>query len=273
MSCQALKANLRPCRNWSCLDSDFCAQHKSLSREEFKKRWVSRFILGQQGYVHYTHWNQTVGVKMLSDMESKRIILTPADIANIPPRDRYLDIYLFLVKHGYAKEEDNIDLLARAYWYYIEKSISVSVQWPNFPLQKEIRDILILNSGKTFFRFLMSLAKLSKSRQKFVTFAVQEVPKYLDSPAAKELSWWCHKDLDALRLQYEKELSVDHTMTKCLVQRWLLDLKELYITEKFIQKLKMDHCKEELMMNRWHPSRLEKYLNMGYEIDQLDDIM
>jgi hypothetical protein len=26
-------------------------------------------------------------------------------------------------------------------------------------------------------------------------------------------------------------------------------------------------------MDRWHPDRLQKYLDMGYDIDQLDDIM
>jgi hypothetical protein len=270
MSCQALKANLRSCRNWSCLDSDFCGQHKSLSPEVFKKRWIDRYVLGQQGQHQYTQWHKSMGETMLRDLESKRVTLTPADIAQIPSRDRYLDVYLLLVKHGYAKIDDNIHLLVRSYWYYIEKS---DINYPDLSLRPEIRHTLILESGKSFFRFLVSLPKLSKSRQKFVTFAVQEIPTYMESSAAKELSWWCHKDLDELRIQYEKELSVDHPMTKCLTQRWLLDLKELYVTEKAIQKLKMDHCKEELMMNRWHPSRLEKYLNMGYEIDQLDDIM
>ena len=273
MSCQALKANLCGCRNWSCLDSDFCAQHKSLSREEFKRRWVSRYILGQQGYLQYAYWNQTVGVKMLSDLESNRVTLTRADIAQIPSRDRYLDIYLFLVKHGYAKPTYNCDLLARAYWYYVDKCSSAPAQWPDFPLKKELRDILILYSGSSLFRYLKSLAKLCKGRPRFTVFAMQDVPAHLDSNAAKELSWWSHQDLDELRKHYEKVLGVDHPLTKCLVQRWLLDIKELYITEKAIQKLKMDLCKEQLMMDRWHPSRLEKYLEMGYDIDQLDDIM
>ena len=273
MSCHALKANLSGCRNWSCLDSDFCAQHKSLSREEFKKRWVNRYVLGRQGYLQYTHWNQTLGVKMLRDLESKRVLLMSADIAKIPSRDRYLDIYLFLVKHGYAKPKDNCALLARCYFYYVDKCALVSDNWPNFPLKKEIHDILIANSGLEFFVFLNSLTKICKGRPRLTAFVTQEIPKYLDTPAAKELSWWSHQDLDQLRQEYEKELGIDHPLTKCLVQRWLLDLKELYTTEKAIQKIKMDHCKEELMMERWHPDRLKKYLDMGYEIHQLEDIM
>ena len=273
MSCQALKTNLRACRNWSCLDSDFCAQHRNLSCEEYKKRWIARYVLGEQASLAYTHWGTTAGEKILADLRSKRVILTRADIANIPSRDRYLDIYLFLLKHGYIKPTYNCELLARAYWYYVDKCSSAPAQWPDFPLRKELRETLILYSGSSFFRYLKTLAKLCNGRPRYTAFAIQDVPTHLDSSAVKELSWWSHQELDELRQCYEKILGVDHPLTKCLVQRWLLDIKELYLTEKAIQKIKMDQCKEELMMNRWHPSRLEKYLNMGYEIDQLDDIM
>lgn len=219
--------------------------------------------------MEYSYWNSTVGKQILVDLDSKRVVLTRADIANIPSQDRYMDIYLFLIKHGYAEPTDNCQLMARCYWYYVDKSSYAPAQWADFPLRKELRDTLILHSGKAFFKFLKSLAKLCKGRQRFVDFAIREIPTLLDTAAAKELSWWSHSSLDELRIHYEKELGAEHSMTRCLVQRWLLDLKELYQTEKQIQKWKMDHCKEQIMMNRWHPDRVEKLLRLGYEVEDM----
>jgi hypothetical protein len=270
MSCQALKSNLTNCRNWSCLDSDFCWQHEHLPKDTRKSRWIRRYFYGENGLTRYSYWTPSIGKKLLKDLESKRIVLTKGDIASIPSRDRNLDIYLFLIQYGYAQPSDNCELLARSLWYYIEKS-SITPHPPlTFPLKAEIRDTLILDSGRSLFRFLKSLAKLCKSRMRFVTFAAEEIPRFLDSAAAKELSWWTHQELDELRVHYEKELGAEHPLTRCLVQRWLLDLKELYQTEKAIQKIKMDQCKEEIMMNRWHPDRIMKmYEEYGIEIDDL----
>ena len=75
--------------------------------------------------------------------------------------------------------------------------------------------------------------------------------------------------MDVLRSFYIEKLTDDHPLTKMLVQRWLPDLKELYQAEKAIQKIKMDQCKEELMMNRWHPNRVEKHLLMGLDVEDM----
>ena len=68
---------------------------------------------------------------------------------------------------------------------------------------------------------------------------------------------------------YEVELGEGHPLTRALVGRWLLDLKELYVAEKAIQKIKMDACKEELMMNRWHPRRVSWCLKQGLDIEDM----
>ena len=267
MSCQALKANLKCCRNWSCLDSKYCSQHENLSQETRKDRWICRYILGGGGVSPYSWWHKDLGIQILTDLKSKRIVLTKTDISKIPSRDRYIDIYVFLIKHGYADASDNSKLLARSYLYYIQGS---SQNRESFDFLPEICSILILQSGRSLFRFLKTLSVICKKYNHFTPFAIEEIPRYLDSEAAKELSWWSHKELDELRIHYEKELSVEHPLTRCLVLRWLLDLKELYRTEKAIQKIKMDQCKEELMMNRWHPDRLWKYYEMfGIEVDDM----
>ena len=133
---------------------------------------------------------------------------------------------------------------------------------------KKIEKILIVHSGRTLFDFIYFLPVFIKSNITFTRFIMMYIPSILDSHGAKELSWWSRDNLNELRVHYEKELGKEHSFTRCLVERWLPDLKELYKTEKSIQKLMIDSCKEELMAVCWHPSRIEKYLEMGIDINE-----
>ena len=275
MACCAIKHNLKNCRNWSSLDSDYCHVHQNSSSKLQKLRWIKRFIFGHGGSVFSFYWSTPSESRILSDIQSGRIVLTKEDFHLIPNLDRYLDIYVFFVIHNIMNPTDNLSLLTRCVSYFMNLMIQHEGQngkdYPN-RLTGLIAENIILGSGEVFYHFLMVAAKLAKNPRR-VQFFLEFIPTLLDSGAAKELSWWPRDNLDMIRKEYEKVLGTDHPLTKCLVQRWLLDLKELYITEKSIQAIKMDQCKEELMMERWHPSRLEKYLAMGYEIDQLEDIM
>jgi hypothetical protein len=275
MACCAIKKNLKDCRNWSTLESEYCHLHQKISPELLRLRWVKRFILGYGAPVFSFYWPNPSGQRILDDIKSGRIVLTKDDLALIPKLDRYLDIYVFLVIHNIIVPSDNVSLHARCLAYFTNVMIQHQAQngkdYPN-RLTGLIAETIILGSGELFYTFLMLASNLAKNQSR-LRFLMEFVPTLLDSGAAKELSWFPRDELDKLRLEYEKVLGADHPLTKCLVQRWLLDLKELYQTEKAIQKLKMDQCKEQLMMDRWHPDRLQKYLDMGYEIDQLDDIM
>lgn len=210
--------------------------------------------------------------KILSDLESKRIVLTKEDILKIPAQDRYVDSYLLLMEHGFIPRGTHPSLELTTLWLYM-RIIS------NFPindlglLRKLIEKTMILSSGEALYDFFLWISKALLNRPRLTQKLIGHIPTLLDTEAAKELSWFPRDTLDNLRVEYEKILGKEHPMTRCLVERWLLDLKELYQAEKLIQKLKMDQCKEELMMDRWHPDRLDKYLSMGYDIDQLDNIM
>jgi hypothetical protein len=263
------------------LESDYCHAHRNMTLHKNKIRWMKKFILGKDRSPFYTvNWPYR-GTKILKDLHEQLVVLTKEDIQKIPAKEAYIDIYLLLLEHGFARQGDHPRLEFVGYWFYTH----ILYQFPHLqhPVQ-EIRstlgdlkllleDHLILSSGKALFAFLDFMGGTAKGRARLVALLHTLIPSLLDTDAAKEMSWMSYDTLDKLRLTYEKELGVDHPLTKCLVQRWLLDIKELYKTEKAIQKIKMDQCKEELMMNRWHPSRLWKYFEMGYDIDQLDDIM
>jgi hypothetical protein len=269
MACCAITSSLNDCRNWSCLDSDFCHAHRTISQEVFKDRWFKRYVLRWDRFTVYQRRNEQ---KMLSDLETKRVVLTKEDIRKIPAQDRFADIYLLLMDHGYVQRGTNVPLECTILWFYM-RILS------NFPeddlstLRKLIEKTMVLSSGQTLYDFLLWISSALMGRSRLTRKMIDYIPTLLDTEAAKQLSWFPRDTLDKLRLEYEKVLGAEHPITRCLVERWLLDLKELYQTEKAIQKIKMNQCKEELMMDRWHPQRLQKYLDMGYDIEQLDDIM
>ena len=76
--------------------------------------------------------------------------------------------------------------------------------------------------------------------------AMEFIEKYPDKP------WdWGWHGLSGLKFNKERE-------------RFILDKHRQYIR---------DHIKEELAMVAYHPLNIEKYLSMGYEIEDLDEIM
>ena len=270
MACCALTSTYKNCRNWSCLDSSFCSVHKDINPEVLKERWFKRYVLHWSAY---TVFNRRHEKQLLSDLASGTIVLTKEDILKIPVRDRYADVYLLFVEHGYVKRGTHKKLEETILNLYTRILVAYPPNHGLAPLRDLIERTLILSSGQAFYDYLFWIGPTLANREQIMRKMVLYIPNLLDTLAAKELSWFPRDELDKLRVHYEAALGKEHPVTKCLVQRWLLDLKELYHTEKAIQKIKMDQCKEELMMNRWHPDRLNHYLEMGYEIDQLDDIM
>jgi hypothetical protein len=269
MSCSALSKNLHTCRNWCIAGEDVCHAHRHVDPDVQKKRWIQRYILGTSDFVVYTFINPTYETQILSDLKSGRIQLTQDDILAIPPRSQYIDIYMLLLKHGFAERGTHEVLEIAMLDYYC----FLLAQFPDNDLmpimRKTIEDVFVLASGKSLYEFLLWLPVGLLRRERLTSAMIRYIPTLLDSPAAKELSWFSYADLDKIRIHYEVLVGKDHHITKYLVQCWLLDLKELYQTEKAIQKIKMDQCKEELMMNRWHPSRLEKWLEAGLDDDDM----
>ena len=270
MACIALKKNLEVCRNWSMVDSCFCHAHRNITQEILKQRWMNRYIFH---WSRYTVFNRKNEKEMLSDLKSGRIVLTKEDILKIPAQQRYVDIYLWLMEHEFVKRGTHVPLEFTALWLYMD----IMKNFPGAdnvkPLRQLIEKNLILSSGQTLYDFILWVSYPVLNRARLTQQMIQYIPMLLDTEAAKELSWFPRDHLDKLRVAYEKTPGREHAMTRCLVERWLPDLKELYHAEKAIQKMKMDQCKEELMMDRWHPDRLQKYLDMGYDIEDLDDIM
>jgi hypothetical protein len=274
MACCALKKDLTDCRNWSSLDGKYCHVHQHITDQEIKDRWMKRFFLGGGGRWVFIYDSATNSApRILEDLYSGRIVLTDADAQKLPSADRFIDTYVFLVRHGFISATANNKLLLRSLLYLlnttiIHQQIGRPVVKPL--LLSAIPEALILKTSQTLYHFLSLVPLLATGSQEKMSFLLTYVPTLLETEAAKELSWWSREKLDTLRVQYQKLLGEEHPLTKCLLLRWLLDLKELYKTEKAIQKIQMDQCKEELMMNRWHPDRVWRYYEeFGIDIEDM----
>jgi hypothetical protein len=273
MACRALTASLHPCRNWSSQGGDFCVAHRSYTPELHKDRWFKRHILGEGDGAtpfHYSFSTADEREAICQPIQTGEIRLTKDNVRKIPAAESYIDVYVLLVSLGVVEPLDHPSLFNKCGTYYF-RTLHQDIS----PIPKtclEIEATLLAPSGRMLCQYLKAIPKvvlLRRANPTYYLLFTRIVPRLLDSEAAKELSWESRDRLDRIRLLYEEELGAEHPLTRTLVQRWLPDLKELYVTEKAIQKMKMDQCKEELMMNRWHPDRVWKYLEMGLEIDDM----
>ena len=283
MSCIALNKNLHQCRNWTVIGKDFCHAHRSMNKELFKERWLSKYIIGQRQIPTYTIISPFNKEKILADLKSGLITLTKEDICKIPATEGYVDIYILLLEHNFAHYGDHPKLERMGLWLY--QLLMVNFPFDDRPefqasklmiLKRKIEDYLITSSGKSLYDFFMFIGMAMVGRRKLQKQMVEYIPTLLDTNAAKELSWYSHDILDGIRREWEESCKfkngappMPNPVIRCLVERWLPDIKELYVTEKLIQKIKMDQCKEELMMNRWHPDRVGKFLEMGIDPDDM----
>lgn len=276
MTCEALRKNLYDCHRMSEDGFQYCHKHINTDSEILKDRWMRRFILGQGDAPSFLFMNVSVSnqQRIVHDLETGLITLTQEDLARIPTKFSHVDIVIFLIMHGFMKPENHLAHMISCYRYYctvanLRGIIPRNHEGGPMHLDALIEKYLILASDRTLYLFLYCSSLILKKAQEHEAFLLRYIPSLLDSDAAKELSWWSREKLDAIHKLCVKTLGKESTLSRCFLERWLLDLKELYRTEKDIQRIKMDTCKEELMMNRWHPSRLEKYLEMGLDMEDM----
>lgn len=250
------------------LDSQYCHAHRKYTPEIHKDRWVRKYLVGQNGPV-FLFTETKPKLHFLKDLESGSIHLTKEDLQKIPIREYNVDIYVLLLERGFANYGDHPRLEWTGLWFFTSILRHFANDEVLQKLKTRLEKSLILSSGQSLYTFLHFMGGTAKGRPSLANILLDYIPTLLDTDAAKELSWMSYNELDKLRITYEKELGAQHFLTRCLVLRWLLDIKELYQTEKTIQKIKMDQCKEEIMMNRWHPDRVEKYLLAGLDIDDM----
>jgi hypothetical protein len=200
-------------------------------------------------------------------LSSGKIRLTQSDIAKIPASARHMDIFVFLVSLGFALPDCNPSLVYVCFAEYIRNQATTDSK--KAMIRDHIKNHLILRSGKMLFTFLWGTPLLQKQMPASTATLKQEIKEFLESSAAKQLSWYASETFIKLEQRYKKELGADHELTLALQQEWLPQLKATYKNEKNAQKQHLDALKEELMMVCWHPTRVAKYLEMGLDVEDM----
>jgi hypothetical protein len=137
------------------LDSDFCGSHRNLSPEVLKDRWLKRYVMH---WNRFTVFNRKDEKRILSDLKSERIVLSDEDIQKIPVQQRFVDIYLLLMDHGYVKRGANARLEFTALWLYANLLTNYPNRLDIGALKELIERTLILSSGQALYDFILWLS-------------------------------------------------------------------------------------------------------------------
>lgn len=273
MACHAILTNSvglltgKLCRNYSMNGCNFCYQHREITPEDHKNRWIRKFILAADGKPYMYLYDEHKKTRILGDLKDGIISLTQEDIERIPDRAKYLDIYLLLFENGYIDlENNNVSLYTRSllylseFWSRTERSEFQTLS----TLAKRIVDVLILRNADYFSFFLGMVPGLLTFRRFQGERLIERMPSVaafllslLASDAAKQLAW---EPLEERLLpQYESLLGSEHPGTVFLRQTYLPAFRTLNNTVKRIQKAWTNQYKEELMAVCWHPDRFMEY--------------
>ena len=247
MRCKALKESLSRCNGSAVKDCLYCSFHKEMTPEIYKERWVKKYLQAKNLNLFLWKYNEGPRTAILTDLESRFVILTPEDIECIPSKNRSIDIFSLLCLNGYATREIRIDL-----W---KKGVDLLIKyiWFNEPKQS-ISGEALLYDADSFLTFLayvpacldkMEMAPPNPHFERFMLQMCVFLTNCLKFNMTSELSWQEPAQLEICEI-YEEKFSKENTLVKYMKETWIPALKEIRLNEKRIQKAKMLHCKEEI---------------------------
>ena len=263
MACLSINANMKPCRNYAVSGDDFCACHdaKSLNKQ-WKKRYMSPSspslaLLSEAEMEHF-----------VSQLNSGHIKVTKKDVERIPDDPKFIELYLFLIHGGFAEPFWNTKLYLKTILFLFELE---QLGARNHPLFEPIVDVLITRDQDSFEKFLASAVVLVREgmiQRSFYPHLFALMLVFLEMPGGIEFCW--SNPYARLGEKFKEMLSESgQNFQHFLDARFWPEVREVLATQKGILKAKMDHIKEELMMNRWHPTRVELYLEMDIDVDDM----
>lgn len=268
MACLGIKANLGCCRNYACDDSYFCASHKTLGLATLKDRWIRRYFRR----LLYNHRSEKAAEHVLAPLRAELFSISRQDLNMLNYRRLAgLDIYLILLREGIAQPEDNPALFTRVILFHLQLASLFAYTHNLFPLNQEVLFNTSQHLLEATLGVILSLSATSTPEVHRV-YALHPRTQVvlrdaLNTEVAEEWSWTNPMErLEKMMIEDPKPATelVDFMRTTFFPR-----LRAMYKEQKEIQKARTDYFKEELMMNRWHPDRLMKYLEMGIDIEDI----
>ncbi len=220
----------------------------------------------------YRHRGEMGAEHALAPLRAGLFTLTQEDIKKIHiSRQSVIDIYILLLRDGFCMPEDNIQMFMRLIHFYLSiRSLHAESHYlwaPTF-------EVLFNTSVRLYEMSIDAILSMTsaKTHTNIKAYALHPETQVLlrdviDTDIGREWSWTSPKE------RYEKVFTQDPKPADEIVEfmqnTFFPRVKEIYLEEKEVQKMRMDHCKEEIMMVCWHPDRVMKYLEMGYEMDDI----
>jgi len=275
MKCEAIKDNLSGCKCNAVKDGFYCSSHRGDAYQEHHKgRWWKKYILENKNGLYFFQYGRKGENRIYKDLTSGHIKITPEDIATIPALDRYIDIFTFLCLNNWAKPQDNEPLWRKSMLYVITQHMLYNIGRVEGygSTVNDIQDALLTSPEQ--FSDLMDLIAYKVSSRPLDTFRAVHLENLtrwmnslLDLEIVKKLAWMNKRDV--FYATFSAVLGTEHALTSYMESRFIPEIRSILKTEMGIQKAKMFYYKEEIVAKAWHPRRLELYLNMGYDLDDI----
>lgn len=262
MACLAIKHDLKDCRNYAVGDTNLCYIHKNLCISEMTARWKRKNF----------HGFNTSRLLLPSKKQKRARILTPIglglvkinenDLRKMPITERLVDLYIVLCEYLHLELDVNMTYKMHCFRIFLRIIEFYNHRRPNY-LESVFSEHLVLKSVRHFKTFLKVIAEFSKNPHSMTNrpHFFEYMMSIMETDTVKEFSW-NHEAQHEFKKSIH-ELKCLPSFIEFIESRWLPDIQELYRAEKQIQKLKISHIKEQLMMVCWHPIRVEKWLTTG----------
>lgn len=234
-----------------------------------KQRWFDRNILGKRPgndcvfYFHSTEANSPAKA-ILEPLRRGEIRLTDADIRRIPAKALYIDIFVLLLQHGYARPTQNKRLFLLTIDYYIRLQLipyfpfAIRIPGGLSPVCREIGKLL-QNDADILLKFMYVLPQmLQKKFSEYEDLEGMLVPVLLElqeSNAQRELCWYSK---EGLLIDMYKKTSIGKKFLPFLNEVFYPRLHGLLKEERKAKYARSNIFKEELMATVWHPDRVER---------------
>ena len=264
MACKAIRADLGFCRNYAMEGTDFCHCHRNMVREVVEERWKERYLKEK---IWFSPWHKPSLDKCMSYLLEPFVFLTKEEVLKIPSqRRKFVPLYCELVLHKKCEPMDNPFLFGRAVETYVDWSHLPIYQWRSEEMKK-LEALFQTNEHSIlcFVTFLMCVLQRERYPDEDVQDLFPKLLRLVDCDAGREFAMGCPE------LNGFPEVLQKYELPDCFVDflkgAFTERIKQLRKEAFFIQKSRMNIVKEELMAKTWHPDRIWKYLEMGYDMD------
>ncbi len=260
MACQAIRADRGFCRNYAVTGTHFCHCHRNLSSDTLKQRWI---IYAKSKLGIYLRDKQTYE-RCCSYLENGVVKMTQEDVLKLPATKGGVALYLILVENCICSPTAHFPFFIKCAQHLCDLQMSELYFYPIYNdlvkfFQKDRVTLLC------FISVILAVAYRESYEEEDIEMLYPLLYKLLKCEAGKEFAMAAPDLLDIP--QAVKKFFIPPSFRTFLTEEYSIHIKKLRDEVKAEKKARMAVFKEELMAKTWHPDRLWKYLEMGYEMD------